>query len=197
MISPTQGLPVERRAEQGGWLFLASLAMFFLGSILLYLLYAFWRRDETESTAPLPDGFLASTFLLLLISGLLHGAFYWVRRDKFGVASACLWGSLFASFGFIAIQSVSLWEILSNVSFTAAPHRGVIAMVMVLAILHALHVVGGVIALGIVSVRNHRGYYDHERNWGVRFVAQYWHFLDAIWLCMLGAFWATSGGFHF
>lgn len=196
MIAPTHGLPVERRAEQGGWLFLASLAMFFLASILLYLLFAFWRRGEAESVKPLPEGFLASTLLLVLISGLLHGAFQCVRRDKLSKASLCLWTSLCLSLGFIAIQSVSLWEILSNVEFTAAPHRGVIAMVMVLAILHALHVIGGVIALGIVAIRTQLGRYDHERNWGVRFAAQYWHFLDAIWLCMLVAFWATSGGFQ-
>jgi cytochrome c oxidase subunit 3 len=74
--------------------------------------------------------------------------------------------------------------------------KGVAGMVAVLALLHALHVAGGVIALGIVSVRAVLGRYDHERHWPVDFAAQYWHFLDAVWLCMLAAFWLTTGGFE-
>ena len=70
-------------------------------------------------------------------------------------------------------------------------------MVVVLAILHALHVAGGVIALAIVSILALLGRYDHERHGPVDFAAQYWHFLDAVWLCMLAAFWLTSGGFVF
>ena len=68
-------------------------------------------------------------------------------------------------------------------------------MVIVLAVLHGLHVAGGVIALGIVAARAAIGRYDHERYWAVDFSALYWHFLDVIWLCMLTAFWWTTGGF--
>ena len=69
-------------------------------------------------------------------------------------------------------------------------------MVYVLALLHALHVAGGVVALGIVSTRSWLGRYDHERHWPVDFTAQYWHFLDAVWIFMLAAFWLTTGGFE-
>ena len=68
-------------------------------------------------------------------------------------------------------------------------------MVVVLAILHALHVLGGIFALGIVSVRTAMGQYDHERHWPVDFAAHYWHFLDLVWIVMLTTFWLTTGGF--
>ena len=73
--------------------------------------------------------------------------------------------------------------------------KGVVGMVVVLAVLHALHVLGGVVALGLVAVRSLKGRYDHERHWPVDFTAQYWHFLDVVWLCMLAVFWLTTGGF--
>ena len=75
------------------------------------------------------------------------------------------------------------------------PSKGVAGMVFALAFLHALHVVGGVAALLLVVIRTWNRFYDHERNWGIRFAAQYWHFLDLVWLMMLAAFWWCSGGF--
>jgi cytochrome c oxidase subunit 3 len=68
-------------------------------------------------------------------------------------------------------------------------------MVIVLAVLHALHVMGGIIALALVTARAGLGRYDHERFWAIQFSAYYWHFLDLVWIVMLVAFWATSGGF--
>ena len=77
----------------------------------------------------------------------------------------------------------------------AGTGKGVVGMVVVLAILHALHVLGGIVALGIVTVRSAAGRYDHERHWPVDFAAQYWHFLDLVWISMLVTFWYTTGGF--
>ena len=32
------------------------------------------------------------------------------------------------------------------------------------------------------------GKYDHERHFPIRFSALYWHFLDVVWVVMLGCF---------
>ncbi len=95
---------------------------------------------------------------------------------------------------FIGMQCRAMGEMLSG-TILEGTERGVAGMVVVLALLHALHVAGGIIALGMVSLRAMHGKYDHERHWPVDFAAQYWHFLDVIWLFMLAAFWMTSGGF--
>lgn len=196
---PTQpyGLPADKRAQQGGLLFLSALLMFFLASILLYLLYAFVRRGEVESSQPLPISFLLSTGLLLVVSGILHFATLAVAREQRTRAVTLLVVGLFGALGFMAAQGYSLWEVLVEPKFAISPHKGVVGMVLVLAFLHALHVVGGVISLGIVTTRAALGQYDHERNWAVRFATLYWHFLDIVWICMLVAFWGTSGGFQF
>ena len=99
---------------------------------------------------------------------------------------------------FMAIQFTAMRDMLARQSETgiSQPGRGLTGMIVVLAFLHALHVAGGIIALGIVSVRAWLGRYDHERHWPVDFAAQYWHFLDLVWICMLVAFWITSGGFR-
>ncbi len=198
-------LPNDRRVRQGGYLFLLSLLMFFLGSIILFLLYAYWRRDDPLRQLPLPKSLLVSTMCLLLISVLVHFATRSIRREKRALTMILLGISTFSAVIFLAVQLWSmnqmavgfqaLSEQLNGPVIERGMGKGVLGMVIVLAFLHGLHVAGGVLALGIVSVRSMQGRYDHERPWPVDFAAQYWHFLDLVWLCMLAAFWFSSGGF--
>ena len=189
-------LPNDRRFHQGGKLFLLSLLIFFLSSILLYAIYAHWRRDDPQTAAPLPPAFLLSTGCLLVISVLVHLATRTVRRERRAATSVLLCVSAIAAIVFMGIQYSAMGEMLSGPALRGGTGKGVAGMVAVLALLHALHVAGGVVALGLVSIRSLLGKYDHERHWPVDFAAQYWHFLDFIWLCMLAAFWATTGGFE-
>ncbi|MEO9594169.1 cytochrome c oxidase subunit 3 [Rhodopirellula bahusiensis] len=192
---PASVLPTDRRFRQGGWLFLGTLLVFFVSSLLLYGIYASSRIGDVQSSVPLPNSFLTSTALLLAISGLVHWATRAVRRSKRVLAASLLAFSAIAAVAFMAIQYVAMLGLLGGPAMQGGTGKGVAGMVVVLAFLHALHVAGGVIALGIVSVRSMLGKYDHERHWPVDFAAQYWHFLDLVWLCMLATFVATTGGF--
>lgn len=189
-------LPSDHRFQLGGQLFLVSLFVFFLSSILLYGLYAYWRRNDPQSLAPLPPAFLLSTACLLLISLMVHAATILVRRERRRATCLLLLSSAIAATLFMGIQFHAMSELLGGPALGGGTGKGVAGMVVVLALLHALHVAGGVVALGIVSTRSLLGRYDHERHWPVDFAAQYWHFLDVVWLCMLAAFWATTGGFQ-
>lgn len=188
-------LPSDRRYRMGGYLFLASLFVFFLATILLYAIYANTRRNDPQSQVALPLTFLVSTVCLLLISIMTHVATRTIRRERRTATCAWLSASAVAASLFMGVQFVSMGDMLSGPAFIGGMGKGVVGMVFVLAFLHALHVAGGVIALGLVAVRAWHGRYDHERHWPVDFSAQYWHFLDGVWICMLTAFWWTTGGF--
>ncbi len=190
-------LPNDRRYQFGGMLFLMSLTVFFISSILLYAIYAYSRRADLQSMVPLPRTFLISTVCLLLISGLVHAATQSVRRDRRVLTTWLLVISAVSATAFMGVQFFAMSEMLSGPALRGGTGKGVAGMVAVLALLHALHVAGGVISLAIVSLRSWLGKYDHERHWPVDFSAQYWHFLDGVWLCMLVAFWFTTGGFEF
>ncbi len=189
-------LPSDARARLGAWLFLASLLVFFVSSILLYGLYAWSRRDDPIRSTPLPATFVISTVCLLLISGLLHWATRTIRRDRWTKTGILLIGANVAAIVFVGLQVWSMFDLLDSTVAKHGSGRGVMGMVIVLAFLHALHVAGGIISLGIVGVRSMMGRYDHERHFAVDFAAQYWHFLDIVWIIMLLAFWFTTGGFH-
>ncbi|QEG42112.1 Cytochrome c oxidase polypeptide I+III [Roseimaritima ulvae] len=189
--------PLDRQQWQGAALFLASLFMFFVSSIILYFLYAYWRRDEPQAAMELPGMFLISTVALLGISVLVHKATKLVRRDRCSATATVLGLATVLSFVFMVAQGYSMWQMLQTPQMRNGFYQGVGSMVVVLAILHALHVVGGIIALGLVGARCYEGRYDHERHGAVDFAAAYWHFLDLVWLFMLAAFWSTTAGFNF
>ncbi len=194
--SPPSKLPTDKRGQQGGALFLASLLVFFLASILIYFIYAYGRRGDPQTLAPLPSRFMISTVCLVVIGGLVHAATRTIRRDRRGLTFTLLLSSGLMAVVFMAVQYYAIREMLDGPATSGGPGKGVAGMVAVLAILHAIHVAGGVISLAIVSVGSLLGRYDHERHWPVDFSAQYWHFLDLVWLCMLTAFWFTTGGFQ-
>ncbi len=195
IAQPKAILPDDHRHRQGGMLFLVSLLVFFLSSILLYSLYAHWRRDDPQTNATLPPAFLISTGCLIAISGLVHMATRTIRREKRRATCLLLCLSAATAIVFVGVQYQSMARLLNGPALEGGTGKGVAGMVVVLVFLHAIHVGGGIIALGIVSTRSLLGRYDHERHWPVDFAAQYWHFLDLVWLAMLIAFWTTTGGF--
>ena len=52
--------------------------------------------------------------------------------------------------------------------------------------LHAAHVVGGFVPLGIVIARARRRQYSSSRYEGVRLCKQYWDYLGVVWIVLLG-----------
>lgn len=48
--------------------------------------------------------------------------------------------------------------------------------------MHAVHVVTGLIFLGVVLRNGSRGLYSAEKHWPVEAAAVYWHFVDVVWI---------------
>lgn len=171
------------------------LLVFFTASLLLYGAYVGSRLDDPHRGQALPRLFLVSTVCLVAISGMTHVATRTVRRDRLRKTTLLLTASGVLAVAFLAMQVLAMLDMFGGIIAAAGNGGGLGGMVVVLAFLHALHVAGGVIALGLVAARSALGRYDHERHFAVDFTAQYWHFLDAVWLIMLAAFWLTTGGF--
>ena len=55
--------------------------------------------------------------------------------------------------------------------------------------LHAVHVVGGLGPLVLVTARARRGAYWPTRHAGVTYITIYWHFLGAVWLLLFAVLW--------
>jgi cytochrome c oxidase subunit III len=107
-----------------------------------------------------------------------------VRRERqFALRRYLLLTSMLAA-AFVVVQAPSLWRLLEQHQHLRQQGVAVYGLIFFLILVHALHVVGGIIALAVVTINALRGRYDHESHNAVKHAAMYWHFLDAVWLIM-------------
>ncbi|MCC6507460.1 MAG: heme-copper oxidase subunit III [Pirellulaceae bacterium] len=181
----------DNRRAQGAWLLLISLGVFFVATIMLYAVYVVLRLTSgTERVAPfyLPLNFIWTTIILIAISICMHLAVEAVRREARTDLLRYLTITLILALAFFGVQSYGMILIVGRFADDASPNRSLYGMTFVLALLHALHVVGGLVAVGVVYLRAWKYKYDHESYFAIRFCALYWHFLDIVWVLMLIAF---------
>jgi cytochrome c oxidase subunit 3 len=186
--------PRSRSARAiGMWLFLASLSMLFIAGMMLYVLL---RAHVFGRAAPgavhLPEALWASTAILLAASATIHRALVNVRRERIKRFRIYLYITFALAIAFLCIQFPSLLKILALHRAQSPNGLRMYGLVFCLISLHAAHVIGGIVALTIVTIRAAHNQYDHENYYGVRYAAVYWHFLDIIWIIMFGTFLLTG-----
>ncbi|MEM7783346.1 MAG: cytochrome c oxidase subunit 3 [Planctomycetota bacterium] len=210
MLKQSMSLVPARRdlyqAKLVFYLFLASLGIFFIASLITYLVIRDQAFRPIEEAVPgsiltqgpelykpleLPATFWISSVALIFVSLFLQKACWMVRREKQAEFRKWLvWSMVFATV-FCAIQAFGLNELLTEHFSKTDGSTKVYGMSFTLSFIHALHVVGGLIYLGFVIRQAYREKYDHERHWAVDHCASYWHFLDVVWACMLITFFLT------
>lgn len=188
-------MPEDRRARQGAWLLIASLGVFFFSSMFLYVVYIYLRLQGSgfdRFPLKLPISFVASTLLLIGISITLHFSVAAARSDRYFQLIQLLAISLAMAIGFFVVQFDGMSWLVKEVWRIDDAGSNAYAFTFLLALIHALHVVGGLVAMIWVFVNAIRGKYDHERNYGIQFCGLYWHFLDVVWILMLCSFITAS-----
>jgi heme/copper-type cytochrome/quinol oxidase subunit 3 len=176
------------QAKLGFYLLLVSLGVFFLASMVAYLIIAVSAVKPSDLRLHLPLSFIGSTLVLISISVAMHFAVENVHHEKQRPFRVCLLVALALSFIFCFVQWFGLHQLLDIHRDWARGEAKLYGISFTLALVHALHVVGGLFFLWFVTARSMRNVYDHERHYAVDLCASYWHFLDGVWLVMLGTF---------
>jgi cytochrome c oxidase subunit 3 len=184
-------------------LFLASLGMFFIGSLITYLTIRQQAFNPIEDAVPgsildkgpevyaslqIPMSFWISTIALVFVSFFLQRACWTIHRERQSEFQRWLLLSWVSAMAFTLIQGFGLSDLLTQHFSAPDGSMKVYGMSFALSLIHALHVLGGMIFLGFVMYQARRQKYDHERHFAVDNCANYWHFLDVVWVCMLAVF---------
>ena len=189
-------LPQDVRAMQGVWLFLLMLGIFFASSILLFVLYVVLRLSPEAGMRPdsfyLPRSFVPSTILLVGVSGALEWSLRAARNNQNNGVRVASVAALIMGLLFMVIQAEGMVRLVRAASEAQSLRNSLYSLTFVLAFLHALHVVGGIVGLVITAINANRDKYDHERNFALRFCTLYWHFLDVVWVLLLVSFIVAS-----
>jgi len=183
----------------GMYLFLAALTMLFGASVLVYLLMRFGVFPEEADPPPLgalsvPWPLWISTLVILASSLTIHRALDSVRHERQQRFRSALVFTLLLAVMFLLVQAPSLGVLLVDhfAQLNAEGGFQLYGLVFFLIVVHAAHLLGGLIPLGAVTYKAHLGRYDHEHYGPVKYLAMYWHFLDAVWLIMFAMFLITQ-----
>ncbi len=167
---------------------LASLGVFFAASVL-GLLITRLQSDSWRAGAPHPPGGLwVSTVLLLGLSLSLHrGERLLARNNRTGLLRMIRTATLTS--GAFLVAQIQNWRSMESALVGAELKSLYVFCFYFLTILHALHVVAGIVPLVVIAKRTQLNEYSSSNNEGVKFVRQYWDFLFAVWIVLLLALW--------
>jgi cytochrome c oxidase subunit 3 len=179
-------------AQLGLVVLFVSMSVLFGASLIAYLITRaanpVWRTPEMP---PLPLGLLASTAVLVGLSVFMHRAVGAARDNRPEALLRELNVALFSAVAFLACQSAN-WKTMVPALYGSDPYARYAFTFYWLTALHAAHVVGGFVPLGIVIARARKRQYSSSRYEGVKLCKQYWDYLGIVWLLLLAAlFFAT------
>jgi heme/copper-type cytochrome/quinol oxidase subunit 3 len=178
-----------RTGTVGMYLFLASLFMLFSAGMVGYVIIRLSATAKFSlGSLEVPKPLWFSTAIVIIASFTVQRAVHELRRERQPAFRRWLLITMLLAISFVIVQAPSLVFLLGRQQEMKQKKIALYGLVFVLILLHALHVVGGIVALGWTTKRARDGAYDHEHYLPVSRVALYWHFLDAVWLVMFFTF---------
>ena len=189
----------------GMWILLLSLSILFLASLVGYLFIHFFREPETGSGfPPLPGGLWLSTVVLLASSATVHWALSAARRDNKQLVKTAMTVTLLLGLAFLVLQALN-WAELHRILASWIAANGVASSQALrfytvsfyfMTVLHAAHVLGGIIPMAGATAASYRGFYTRTSHNGLRLLSMYWHFLDIVWLVLFAVLSLSLGSLH-
>ena len=162
------------------WVGIGSILMMFAGLTSAYIVK---RNQANWLTFDLPNAFWYSTVAIVLSSLTLHMASKAFQERIMSRYRNLMAITLVLGMVFILLQVIGfkqLWALgitlQANVSYS---------FLYVIVGLHALHVLGGIVALVIMAIK---AFSQKTRNYSsvpVDLISTYWHFVDILWIYLL------------
>ena len=174
--SGASSFPISK-SQIGLWILLTAIIMLFAGLTSAYIVL---RGVPTWQNIELPWLLWPNTAVLLLSSIALEISRRAVRRND--IQSMKRWLALAGVLGVtFLVGQVAAWRQLVNAG-VYLPSTLQSGFFYILSGLHALHLFGGVVALGVVlakGIRHRLTAFNYEP---LKLCGLYWHVMDALWI---------------
>jgi len=169
-------------------IFIIAVSMLFAASVVAYLVVRL-RHPEWQNP-PLPYWLFVSTFLIIGSSMTMQLSLHSIRTVRESVARTGLTATLVLALLYLCSQTMA-WLTLVRSGVFAQSNLYAFSFYM-LTVLHAVHVLGGVVPMSTVTIAAYRGRYTEETHLPIKYMAMYWHCLTVIWIILFGVLWATT-----
>lgn len=162
------------------WVGIGSIVMMFAGLTSAYIVKS---NQANWIEVTLPKIFYVSTAVILLSSLTMQMALRSFKQREMLQYRRLLLVTLVLGVAFVLLQWFgfsSLWN--QGIRFKGASAG---QFLYIIAGLHALHVIGGIVALLVIGLK---ALLSNTRNYNiipVEVMATYWHFVDLLWIYLL------------
>ena len=163
------------------WVAIGSILMMFAGLTSAYIVKS---NQASWQGIKMPQIFWFSTGVILLSSLTIQMALRSFKQREMARYRSLITLTAVLGVAFIALQLTGFMQLWNS----GTQFKGVVGAGQFLYVifgLHALHVLGGIIAL-IVMVA--KAFFSNTKTYistGIEVAATYWHFVDALWIYLM------------
>ncbi len=162
------------------WVAIGSIVMMFAGLTSAFIV----KSNQTNFTeVAMPKVFWVSTAVIIISSITLQMALRSFKQREMSRYRSLIGFTLLLGVVFIGLQWLGfqqLWE--QKITFKGS---GAGQFLYVIFGLHALHVIGGLMALIVMFIKAFVGSIKLYSSVPVEVMSTYWHFVDLLWLYLL------------
>ncbi len=183
----TQGTSKEKNTRAKKmmlWFGIASLIMGFAGWTSAYIVSS--SREDWIKELELPSYFYISTVIILISSIAYIFAQNAVKSDKNKIAMNWLLVTLILGIAFIVFQFSGFSQMVSQGYYFTGPTSNIkMSYVFLIAMVHIVHVLAGMISLLVVMYNQYKEKYTSKEFLGMSLGSTFWHFLGILWVYLI------------
>jgi cytochrome c oxidase subunit 3 len=180
----TQGTSQEKQKRAKKmmlWFGIVSLIMSFAGLTSAFIVSS--SREDWLANFVLPNAFTYSTLIILLSSIFLYAAKRSLKKNQVSTTTSLLIGALVLGIAFIYSQIQGFNQIIdSGYNFTGPTSNITMSYIYIIAVVHIVHVLAGIVCLIVVIINQLNKKYSSENTLGFDLASTFWHFVDILWL---------------
>ena len=180
----TEKEKMQRSKKMILWFGMVSLLMGFAGWTSAYIVSS--SREDWVSSLKLPSAFYVSTAIIIASSVTYIFAKKAVKEGNGKMGTIWLWITLALGIAFILMQFSGFSQMVAEGYYFTGPTSNIkMSYVFLIAMVHIVHVVAGLISLLVVLYNQNKGKYSKDEYLGITLGATFWHFLDLLWIYLL------------
>ena len=173
----------------------AKKMMLWFGIISLIMSFAGWTsafvvsssRPDWLADFKMPNAFVISVVLIVVSSITLFLAKKTLKSGNTQMTSVYLVVTFLLGIGFIINQFIGFQEIINaGYNFTGPTSNITMSYIYLIAMVHILHVVAGLICLMVVIYNHFKQKYSADNMLGLELASTFWHFVDILWVYLFG-----------
>ncbi|HTG67400.1 MAG TPA: cytochrome c oxidase subunit 3 [Flavobacterium sp.] len=160
---------------------MVSMTMMFAGLTSAFVVSK--SRVDWLKDFQLPPAFYVSTVFIIGCSVTFHLAKKAIRKDNRSQTTLMLWATLVLGISFVFLQFTGFGQIVESGYYFTGPESSITTTFLyIVALMHLLHLAGGLISLLIIIYNHYKQKYNSSQTLGIELGAMYWHFLDLLWV---------------